>query len=433
MPDYIVFGASGFTGKYACFRLAELQKENPKLSFGIAGRSAAKLDKLADILRKEYDCTNFDVYIADVKNPESLSNLCKECKVILNAVGPYRFWGEPVVKACADSGTHYVDICGEPEFIIGMISKYYQVAEASGAIIVHSCGFDSVPAEYGTYLCEEYFREKDTQCSQVTCFHEIIEPQSRGWFEAAANSATYVALIESFSNASVLKKRRAELEGKPFFTPYKELIRNGDRPKLHSGWFTSPMGKHSIKFMGADNAVVRAGQGLRDSLTQKQFGEASTLPYFCIYSSVANLWEKISVSLWGLVFMLCVRFKFLHPYMKKYPAFFSLGRFTNGNIRRELLEETMVNLTIYGKGADSSECVGNILLKDPGYSATANIMVACAQTILEEEGKIKQGNAQKKIPSVAGGVVTPGVAYPNTSLLKRLENVGISWKFRMTQ
>ncbi|XP_064197175.1 saccharopine dehydrogenase-like oxidoreductase isoform X3 [Anguilla rostrata] len=98
------------------------------------------------------------IILADVGDLASLATMCKQGVVVLNCVGPYRFYGEPVVKACIENGTHYMDICGEPQFLEGMQLKYQSQAAENGVYVIGSCGFDSIPADMGIQFTRDHFK-----------------------------------------------------------------------------------------------------------------------------------------------------------------------------------------------------------------------------------------------------------------------------------
>ena len=128
--DIVIFGASGYTGQYVIeyvvrnveddFKKQLASGEEPKkLKWAVAGRSQDKLAKVlmsASLNVPGFDHSTVEMIICDVKDESSLKKMVTQTKVLLNCVGPYRFSGEPVVKACAQYGTHYVDISGEPSF-----------------------------------------------------------------------------------------------------------------------------------------------------------------------------------------------------------------------------------------------------------------------------------------------------------------------------
>ncbi|WP_181612090.1 saccharopine dehydrogenase family protein [Nonomuraea soli] len=133
--DIVLFGASGFTGRLTAEYLA--RHAGPDVRWALAGRDRAKLEALG---------LDVPVIVADASDPAALA---AQARVIATTVGPYVSYGEPLVKACAEAGTHYLDLTGEPEFVDRMFLRYDAVAAASGAKIVHACGFDSIPWDLG--------------------------------------------------------------------------------------------------------------------------------------------------------------------------------------------------------------------------------------------------------------------------------------------
>ena len=136
--DVVVLGASGFTGALTAEYLAAHAPESTR--WAIAGRNQSKLERLG---------LDAPVLHADVNDPGSLTQLAESTKVLITTVGPYINYGEPVVAACAAAGTDYVDLTGEPEFVDLMWLRYNEEAQSSGARLVHSCGFDSIPYDLG--------------------------------------------------------------------------------------------------------------------------------------------------------------------------------------------------------------------------------------------------------------------------------------------
>lgn len=115
--DLIIFGATGFTGKRTVEELVKILKTKGPLTWGIAGRSKEKLEKVLEEVGKktEADLKDIPVIIADVSDENSLNEMAKKGKVIVNCCGPYRFYGEAVVKACIANKAHHVDVSGEPQ------------------------------------------------------------------------------------------------------------------------------------------------------------------------------------------------------------------------------------------------------------------------------------------------------------------------------
>jgi len=148
----IVWGATGFTGKWVAKYLYD-QYYAADLTWAIAGRNAAKLHEVHNFIG-DID-SSIDDLIADSSDQSSLEALVQSAKVIISAVGPYAHYGSLLLKVCAEQGTHYVDLSGEVPWMREMIDNYQESAKKSGAKIVHSCGFDSVPSDMGVFFSQQ--------------------------------------------------------------------------------------------------------------------------------------------------------------------------------------------------------------------------------------------------------------------------------------
>ena len=155
--DLVVYGATGFTGKLICEHLNDTYGVNQSINWAMAGRSQAKLEQVRDELGVD---SSIALLVADTTDQESVNALVSQTKVLISAVGPYQQYGSDVVKACAELGTDYVDLCGEPGWMHEMIGEYNDQAKASGARIVFSCGFDSIPFDMGVYFTQQAAQEK---------------------------------------------------------------------------------------------------------------------------------------------------------------------------------------------------------------------------------------------------------------------------------
>src|SRR5262249_47668109 len=142
--DVVVLGATGFTGGLTADYLARHAPSG--LRWALAGRNQGKLEEVRGRLAT-VDPALADLELAkvDSADPASLAELARRTRVVTRTVGPYLQHGEPLVAACAEAGTDYVDLTGEPEFVDRMYLAHHATAERSGARIVHACGFDSIP------------------------------------------------------------------------------------------------------------------------------------------------------------------------------------------------------------------------------------------------------------------------------------------------
>ncbi|MGC2085909.1 MAG: saccharopine dehydrogenase NADP-binding domain-containing protein [Bradyrhizobium sp.] len=149
--DIIVYGATGFTGQLVAEYLASNYRGDSALTWAMAGRS---LDKLASVRAAIGAPADTPLIAADASDHASLQAMVAQTRAVLTTVGPYQLYGNELVAACVASGTDYLDLCGEPVWMRQMIDKHQAEAEKSGARIVFSCGFDSVPFELGVYFAQ---------------------------------------------------------------------------------------------------------------------------------------------------------------------------------------------------------------------------------------------------------------------------------------
>ena len=143
--DIVLFGATGFTGGLTAEYLAA--HADPGTRWALAGRTRSKLEAVRARLGPGQ--AELPLIEADVNDADSIRALAESTKVVITTVGPYINYGEPLVAACAAAGTDYVDLTGEPEFVDLMWLRYHEQARESGARLVHSCGFDSIPYDLG--------------------------------------------------------------------------------------------------------------------------------------------------------------------------------------------------------------------------------------------------------------------------------------------
>ncbi|MEU4834630.1 saccharopine dehydrogenase NADP-binding domain-containing protein [Streptosporangium sp. NPDC023615] len=144
--DIVLFGATGFTGALTAEYLA--RAAGPGLRWALAGRNRARLEAV----RERIGLPELPLLHADATDPASLAGIARQARVVATTVGPYLSHGEPLVAACAEAGTHYADITGEPEFVDRMFIRHHDQARRTGAKLVHACGFDSIPHDLGAYF-----------------------------------------------------------------------------------------------------------------------------------------------------------------------------------------------------------------------------------------------------------------------------------------
>jgi short subunit dehydrogenase-like uncharacterized protein len=200
--DIVVYGATGFTGQLVAEYLASHYRNDSGLRWAMAGRSLDKLAAVRDAIGASAD---LPLIVADASDVRSLQAMIAQTKCVLTTVGPYQFYGSELVAACAATGTDYVDLCGEPIWMRQMIDAHQAAAQRSGARIVFSCGFDSLPFELGVFFCQDNAR-KVFGAPAARVKGRVRD--MRGTFSGgtyASIKATFVAATKDFSLVAMLK------------------------------------------------------------------------------------------------------------------------------------------------------------------------------------------------------------------------------------
>ena len=199
--DIVVYGATGFTGQLVAEYLAAHYGNDKQLKWAMAGRSLAKLASVRDAIGAPADTP---LIVADASDVASLKAMIEQTKSVISTVGPYLLYGNDLVAACAASGTDYFDLCGETPWMRRIIDAHEATAQRSGARIIFSCGYDSLPFELGVFYCQETAKKVlGTSVSRVKgriramkgTFSGGTAASGRALFEAAARDPSLLALM----------------------------------------------------------------------------------------------------------------------------------------------------------------------------------------------------------------------------------------------
>lgn len=200
----ILYGATSFVGQITAHYLTNFlsnakNKDGSNVTWAIAGRDEKKLNELQSTLESKVD-----IVIANSNNPASLDEMTKQTQVIISTVGPYLKYGEPLIKSCAENGTDYVDLTGEAIFIKDMMDKYQETAKQSGARIVNSCGFDSIPSDLGVYFTQA--KAEETFGETCNVIHMRVKAAKGG-----ISGGTIASMATIFEEAGEDKARRKQV------------------------------------------------------------------------------------------------------------------------------------------------------------------------------------------------------------------------------
>ena len=208
--DFVIYGATGFTGKLVVEYAIKQYNNNNEVSWAIAGRNNEKLEHV----QEKYNLpSNIGKIVVDSNDQNSIDEMVSQTKCVLTTVGPYQLYGEKIVKTCISTGTDYVDLCGEPGFMHKIISECSAEAKETGARIVFSCGFDSIPFDLGVlFVQEEVMSKLNKYAPSVRGRVRAMNGEFSGG-TAASMKATMAALQSDPELINILVNPHALCEG----------------------------------------------------------------------------------------------------------------------------------------------------------------------------------------------------------------------------
>lgn len=252
--DLVAFGATSFVGKILCRYLWEQFGAQVEMKWAAAGRSQAKLEELRRSLGAR--AGTLPLVVADAADEASLRKLCASTRVVVSTVGPYALYGEPLVRACAESGTDYCDLSGEVQWIRRMVQRYEATARKSGARIVHCCGFDSIPSDMGVHFLErEAMRRLGVPCTRVKMRVKVM----RGAFSGGTVASLMIVIKEAAADRAL----RRELAD-----PYSLCPAGSEpgvrQPEVRSAEFDADFGAWVAPFVmsGINTRIVQRSNAL---------------------------------------------------------------------------------------------------------------------------------------------------------------------------
>ncbi|KAJ0178009.1 hypothetical protein K1T71_006882 [Dendrolimus kikuchii] len=405
--DIVIFGATGFTGKAAVIELVKLIKKYPGMTWGVAGRSEKKLqDMMAEVSNKTgEDLSGIDVILADIKDEQSLKDMCNQAKVIANCCGPYRLYGEPVVKVAIECQTHYVDVSGEPQFIETMQLKYHKQAEEAGVYIISACGLDSIPNDMGVIFLEKNFGGILNSVESYISADIPDELKKEANKHGIIHYGTWESLVYSIANKDELGPLRKQLYPEPM-PKFKPTLQK--RSFIHKY-----NGKWCVPFGGADVSVVYRTQRYLYEVEHQRPAQ------FSAYIAIGSLCQTIGLILGFSVVSLMSKWECTRRLLLNHPKLFSAGMLSREGPTEEVMNATSFAVNLYGEGwAEGTDVEGapnrkvevKVSGKNPGYGATVVCLLLSAVTILKEKSNMP----------ARGGVFTTGVAFKDTKLINQL-------------
>ncbi|KAL0832197.1 hypothetical protein ABMA28_001651 [Loxostege sticticalis] len=407
--DLIVLGATGFTGKHTVKNLVKIIKENNcNFSWGISGRSKEKIQNLRTELEEiGEDKSKIPVIECDIKK-DDIRIVTRQAKVLINCTGPNTILSEPIVKACLETKTHYVDISAELYHMINLHRNFNESAETSNIVVVPACGFAVIPVMTGLMYLEKHFKGT---LNRVDCYAEVIIPK-RAYFpgpnKCLVHYGTWESLVHELQNMQAYRRLKAET--------YPQNIYDPVPPEMKRSFFHKNKGKLWFPYPGPDQDVVDMSQ-------RYLYEKKGKKPYHCKVYTTMPAWFHFLVVIPAMFiyYYLCYLKCFRHL-LWKYPRFFTLGYMSHKGPTEEMAKETKFAFTFTGNGVDENKQQTSLTVKvtgsDPGYETTSLSLVIAALTILTESAKIPKG-----------GVLPVGAAFQDTHIVDSLiKNKGLTYE-----
>jgi short subunit dehydrogenase-like uncharacterized protein len=383
--DIVVYGATGFTGQLVTEYLAAQYKHDKQLKWAMAGRSLEKLAGVRDAVGAPVDTPLIE---ADSSDVGSLRAMVEQTKSVMTTVGPYQWYGNDLIAACATSGTDYLDLCGEPVWMRQMIDKHEEAAKASGARIVFSCGFDSVPFELGAFFVQEQAKRvfgapASRVKGRVRDITFILSggtaASAKATFDAVAKDLSLVAILNDpfaltpgFTGAKQPKGNKPvyEEELKSWAAPFMMALintRNVHRSNMLMGF---PYGKDFLY-----DEMVLTGAGERGEANAKKVMAANN--------------EKTGPN----------------------------ARKPGEGPSKEEQENGLYDLLYVAIAPDGRQVRASVKGdRDPGYGSTSKMISECAVCLLRDT------------PDVPGGFWTPGAAMGDRLIKRLVDHAGLTFQ-----
>jgi short subunit dehydrogenase-like uncharacterized protein len=384
--DIIVYGTTGFTGQLVAEYLAQHYSGKTDPKWAMAGRSLEKLASVRDAIGAPADTILIQ---ADASDPASLKAMVDQTRSVLTTVGPYQLYGSELVAACAQTGTDYLDLCGEPVWMRQMIDAHEAAAQSSGARIVFSCGFDSLPFELGVFFCQETAKKtlgapasrvKGRVRAMTATVSGGTVASTKASFSAAARDLSLVALLQ---NPFVLTPR--------FEGPKQP---RGNKPLLDEdmGSWTAPfvMATINTRNVHRSNMLMNFPYGkdfVYDEMVLTGPGEQGE-------ANAKRLVAAVNAERMG-----------------------SAGGLKPGEGPSKEEQETgFYDLLFVGIAADGRQVrVAVRGDRDPGYGSTSKMIAECAICLLRDT------------PEISGGIWTPGAAMGNKLIKRLVDHAGLTF------
>ena len=410
----VLYGATSFVGQITAHYLAQFlteQKPNEdasqSITWAIAGRDEDKLKKLQDeiVSKQGNKADKVAIIIANSNNEASLDAMTKQTQVLISTVGPYLKYGEPLIKSCAQNGTDYVDLTGEAIFIKDMLDKYQDTAKQSGARIVNSCGFDSIPSDLGVYFTQQQAQDKFNQACET--IHMRVKAAKGG-----VSGGTIASMGTIFEEVGEDKARRKQVAN-PYLlnddtdapTTRQKNISKPEYDDDHKRWLAPfVMAVINTRIVHRTNQLLSYEYGREFKYDEAMWMQDGVKGKLMSYGLSAGL----------LGFASAMMFKPSRELLSKHV----LPKSGSGPSKSEQ-ENGFFDIRFFGtttkQDTINTKVTGD---RDPGYGSTSRMLAQSALCLAQD---ISQED-------VAGGFWTPATAMGDKLIQRLEEHAGLSFE-----
>ncbi len=395
--DIVLLGASGFTGRLVAEYLLATYDES--LRWAMAGRNQGKLEAVAEELGA---AGQIPILVADTNDQSALDELAGKTRVICTTVGPYALYGSGVVEACVKSGTHYCDLTGEVQWMRRMIDTWQSDAEASGARIVHTCGFDSIPSDLGVLFLQNAMKKAHGVAAQQ------VKYRAAGFAGGFSGGTIYsmINMMEEMQKDPSLRK----VMGDPYALNPAGSHKGDDKPDQLGAIYDEDFDRWTLPFVMAaiNTRVVRRSNALMGNAYGEDFRyDEATLAG----ESQGALSSKLAAgAMTGGTAVLAI------PPLRAVAKLF-LPKPGEGP-DQEAREKGYFDILLHGKHPTDSnkdmraQVTGD---RDPGYGSTSKMLAESAVCLAYDD------------LDVGGGFWTPASAMGQTLIDRLVESAGLTF------
>ncbi len=406
--DLILWGATGFTGRLVAEHIAA-SPDAGALRWALGGRTREKLERVrSEIAAEGGDVAGVDIVVGDAGDAASMKSVAARTRVVATTVGPFARYGSELVAACAEQGTDYCDITGETQWIRRMIDAHHEQALASGARIVHCCGFDSIPSDLGTQMVQEHaVAEHGVPCDSVSYYVMRMKGGASG------------GTVHSILNIVDEVKRDPSIRrvlGNPYALNPDGMRKGPDRGDQNGVKFDSGVGGYTGPFVMAaiNTRIVRRSHALLGSPWGADFRYREVTSFG---PGPAGFAKAAATSAGIAGFMVAAATPGIRGLLER----FVLPKPGTGPSREDRENGGfVVRLVGEGSGDNGPFSVEGTVVghRDPGYGETATMMGQAALCLALDGDNLS-----------GGGVRTPASTMGST-LTERLRRAGMEFNVR---